>query len=313
MGPTAAGKTALACELAAVFPLEIISVDSAMIYREMDIGTAKPSQALLKQIPHHLIDILDPPQFYSAAEFCKDVNHLSQAISSRGKIPFLVGGTMMYFQALQRGLAFLPEADEKLRKKLLDQAELQGWPFLHSKLAALDPLAAKKIHSHDKKRIQRALEVYYLTGKPLSFHWQMQPKDASPLSFINFSLEPQDRNWLHQRIALRFEQMLAQGFVAEVEQLLQKWQLNNSSPALRTVGYRQVANYLQAESDYETMRQKGIAATRQLAKRQLTWLRHWPNTLSFPCESKQTHAKISEAMKKILADYLNSPSSSRLT
>lgn len=299
MGPTASGKTALAGELIKHFPFEIISVDSAMIYREMNIGTAKPTWEELLQVPHHLIDILDPPESYSAAQFCTDVLTLSRAIYTRGKIPLLVGGTMMYFNALQQGLSTLPQANETIRASLLQQAAQFGWIYLHQQLAQIDPLSAAKIHPNDTQRIQRALEVYQITGKPLSTFWSEQ-KETSTYQFVNLILFPEDRAWLHTRIALRFEQMLEQGFVNEVERLLQKWQLSPTCPAMRSVGYRQVFDYLAGDFDYETLRHKGIVATRQLAKRQLTWLRHWEAATFFACENPATVSEIMALINEIL-------------
>ncbi|WED42460.1 tRNA (adenosine(37)-N6)-dimethylallyltransferase MiaA [Legionella cardiaca] len=301
MGPTASGKTALACELLRVFPFEIISVDSAMVYREMNIGTAKPEPEELKNAPHHLIDILDPIESYSAAQFCEDAVELIEAIYERGKIPLLVGGTMMYFNALQQGLSALPQADEAIRAELLKQAEHHGWSFLHRQLEEIDPLSAGRIHPNDTQRIQRALEVFQLTGKPLSFFWSEQ-KGAAKYDFINIILFPEQRNWLHERIALRFEQMLLKDFVAEVAELLQKWQLPPTCPSMRSVGYRQVINYLAGDYDYETLRHKGIVATRQLAKRQLTWLRNWPEGIFFDCEDSATAKREIVALIKEIMD-----------
>lgn len=287
MGATASGKTALACELIKHFPMEIISVDSTMIYRGMDIGTAKPSPEELLQAPHHLIDILDPIDSYSAADFCEDVKRLTQAIRKRGNIPLLVGGTMMYFHVLQQGLALIPQADATIRAALLQQAEQQGWDYLHQQLAEVDAVSAAKIHPHDTQRIQRALEVYQLTGKPLSAFWADKRFGAND-HFVNLILMPQERGWLHERIATRFAQMLQAGFVAEVEGLLKRWPLSLANPAMRAVGYRQVYEYLSGTDDIHDLVQlheRGIAATRQLAKRQLTWLRHWPQARTFVCEN----------------------------
>jgi tRNA dimethylallyltransferase len=291
MGPTAAGKTALASELIKVFPFELISVDSAMVYREMNIGTAKPSPQELLAAPHHLIDIIDPPCTYSAAQFCEAVVNLTEAIYQRHKIPLLVGGTMMYFQALQQGLSPLPRADNSVRASLVEDAEHYGWHYLYQQLAKIDPPSAAKIHPNDKQRIQRALEVYHLTGKPLSSFWQAQ-KTELIFRFINLILLPKKRAWLHARIASRFMEMLAQGLVCEVAELLQKWHLSPACPAMRSVGYRQVVDYLAGDYDYETLCHKGIVATRQLAKRQLTWLRHWPQGSIFYCEDPATQEKI---------------------
>ncbi|MGC1181649.1 tRNA (adenosine(37)-N6)-dimethylallyltransferase MiaA [Legionella sp.] len=274
MGPTASGKTALACELIHHYPFEIISVDSAMIYREMDIGTAKPTPAELLIAPHHLINIKNPTEAYSAAQFCADAFSLSETIIRKGKIPLLVGGTMMYFNALQKGLSKLPEANAEVRQQLEEEGALHGWDVLHQKLMHIDPQAAARIHAHDTQRIQRALEVYYLTGISLSDFLQQQ-QESSHYHFVNFILFPEQRVSLHERIALRFEQMLAQGFIDEVTKLQQKWHLNSNLPSMRCVGYRQVLEYLHGNYDKTTMRDKSVAATRQLAKRQLTWLRHW--------------------------------------
>lgn len=301
MGPTASGKTSLACDLIKTFPFEIISVDSAMIYREMNIGTAKPSPEELAEAPHHLIDILDPPESYSAAQFCEDAGGLCEAIYSRGKLPLLVGGTMMYFNAFQQGLSPLPSADNSLRAALSQQAEMQGWIYMHQELARIDPQSAARIHQNDSHRILRALEVFQLTGKPLSSFWAEQ-KENQNYRFVNIILEPEDRAWLHARIASRFDEMLEKGFVYEVAELLQKWQLAPTCPAMRSVGYRQVINYLAEDYDYETLRAKGIAATRQLAKRQLTWLRNWPQAHRFSCENPNSKSEIIEFIKKIGSD-----------
>ncbi len=305
MGPTAAGKTALACELTTRFPLEIVSVDSAMIYKEMNIGTAKPQAEELLKYPHHLIDIINPIESYSAAQFCEDGVKQVEDIYSRNKIPLLVGGTMMYFRALQQGLSPLPAANEAIRAALLLQAERQGWDALHQQLSDIDPLAAERIHNNDTQRIQRALEVYQLTGKPLSFFWKAE-KNAANFRFANLILLPDQRAWLHRRIASRFEQMLAQDFVGEVAALLQKWHLTPTCPAMRSVGYRQVLNYLAGDYSYEHLQEKGIAATRQLAKRQLTWLRQWQDASYFSCESVTTSGEVIDLISKILDNSENS-------
>lgn len=304
MGPTASGKTALACELVKRFPFEIISVDSAMIYREMNIGTAKPSPQELLVAPHHLIDIIDPPESYSAAQFCEDAVKLVEEIYGRHKFPLLVGGTMMYFHALQQGLSPLPHADEELRAALSQQANLYGWAYMHQQLAQVDPQSAMRIHPNDAQRIQRALEVYHLTGKPLSSFWSGQKENQS-YNFVNLVLFPQDRSWLHARIATRFENMLEQGMVYEVAQLLQKWHLTLTCPAMRCVGYRQVIDYLAGDYDYEMLRQKGVAATRQLAKRQLTWLRSWPKATVFACENPAIFGEIIALISEILDNMPN--------
>lgn len=299
MGPTASGKTALATELVARFPFEIISVDSAMIYREMNIGTAKPTPEELRITPHHLLDIINPNESYSAAQFCTDAKNLSEDIFARGKIPLLVGGTMMYFNALQQGLSELPEANETLRQELETKARTLGLGALHEQLKQIDPVAAERIHAHDAQRIQRALEVYYASGTPLT-ELIAQKKKSSNYEFINLALFPDDRAWLHERIAQRFKHMLSEGFVAEVEALQEKWGLHLGLPSLRCVGYRQVFEFLNGEGDYKSMQEKGIAATRQLAKRQLTWLRHWENAVNFDPKNASFTAKIVAKTQEIL-------------
>lgn len=299
MGPTASGKTGLACELVHHFPFEIISVDSAMIYRDMDIGTAKPSNQELLLAPHHLIDIKDPTESYSAAQFCTDASSLCESIIKKGKIPLLVGGTMMYFNALQKGLSVLPEADESIRQRLEAEAAEYGWGFLHQKLAEIDPETAKRVHAHDAQRIQRALEVYHLTGITLS-EFLAKQKSGVNYRFINFVLFPEQRSWLHERIAQRFDQMLDDGLIKEVQKLLNKWQLSMSLPSMRCVGYRQVLEYLQGDYDASTLREKGIAATRQLAKRQLTWLRHWDDALLYDPQNKTFNEEIIAKTREIL-------------
>jgi len=302
MGPTASGKTALACELVKHFPLEVISVDSAMIYREMNIGTAKPDTETLLAVPHHLIDILDPPESYSAADFCGDIDQLSRDIYNRGNIPLLVGGTMMYFKALQDGLSSLPAADDGIRKALLQQAEKYGWDHMHQELLSIDPVMAAKIHPHDTQRITRALEVYHLTSTPLSLFLQKK-KAVNDYQCVNVALIPDDRAWLHERIARRFVEMLSSGFLQEVEGLLAKWQLTSTNPSMRCVGYRQAVAFLQGEYDYDTLSLKGIAATRQLAKRQLTWLRHWTDTHVYAAENPAVGVEIIAMMKQILDNF----------
>lgn len=299
LGPTASGKTALACTLVQRFPCEIISVDSAMIYRGMDIGTAKPSAAELQHAPHHLIDIINPPEIYSAAKFTADAKALIEKIFAAGKYPLLVGGTMMYFNALQNGLNDLPEADQKVREELLARAQTAGWPALHRELQSIDPKTADRIHGHDAQRIQRALEIYFTTGKPLSYFLAQENKKP-PFAFINFALFPKDRSWLHKRIEQRLQEMVSKGFIAEVEQLLQAWSLAENSPAMRCVGYRQAYQYLAGEYQYQDFFPKALAATRQLAKRQLTWLRHWPEIHYIDSQDDAEQQKIIDMMQKIL-------------
>ena len=277
MGPTASGKTDLAMQLYDILPCEIISVDSAMIYRQMDIGTAKPDAELLAKYPHGLIDIRDPSEAYSAAEFRKDVLGLISKARSEGKVPLLTGGTMMYFNALAKGLAELPKANPVIRERLLQQAEELGWPAMHEKLALVDPESAKRLNPNDSQRLQRALEVYEVSGRSLTELWSEQQKQKLEFPMVSLAVMPQARSELHQRIEQRFDIMLNQGFVDEVKLLWERGDLNINLPSVRCVGYRQVWEMLEGQVDYETMRFKGIVATRQLAKRQVTWLRSWEN------------------------------------
>lgn len=281
MGPTAAGKTPLAVELVQRLPCEIISVDSAMVYRGMDIGTAKPEAAVLAKAPHHLIDLLDPAEHYSVGQFRADALRAMEDIILREKIPLLVGGTMMYFRALQRGMATLPLRDASLRSALVARAEIEGWEALHRDLTVIDPLAGQRIHPRDSQRIQRALEVFMLTGKTIS---AIQSQHTNPLvgyQVLNLAVAPVERSVLHERIAARFLQMLRQGFVDEVQHLYARGDLTPDLPAIRSVGYRQIWEYLSGELTYEEMGERAVTATRQLAKRQLTWLRAWPDLIWF--------------------------------
>ncbi len=281
MGPTASGKTQLAVELVQRFSCEIISVDSAMVYRGMDIGTAKPDAQILKIAPHKLLDIRDPANAYSAADFCKDAFAVIEDIISRKKIPLLVGGTMMYFNALQKGLSDLPSADIAIREKLNLELQAVGTQAMHARLQKIDPDAALRIHAHDAQRIQRALEVFEMTGKSLT---ELQKNTFSILSnykIINLAITPNDRSILHERIAKRFLLMLEAGFIDEVKALFLRDDLNLNTPAIRSVGYRQAWEYLLGQLSYDEMIEKGIIATRQLAKRQLTWLRHWTQPLQW--------------------------------
>lgn len=277
MGPTASGKTDLAVELVRRLPVEIISVDSAMVYREMDIGTAKPGPEVLAEAPHRLIDILDPAEAYSAARFREDALRHMAEITAAGRIPLLVGGTMLYFRALQQGLAVLPEADPELRARLEAEAAEYGWQVLHDRLAEVDPVSAARIHPNDPQRLQRALEVYELSGEPLSELWQRQEEESLPYRPIKLAVAPDDRAELHERIALRFRLMLEQGLIEEVEALYRRGDLGPELPSIRCVGYRQVWQYLAGELSRDEMIEKGVAATRQLAKRQFTWLRSEEN------------------------------------
>ncbi len=273
MGPTASGKTELALRLVNDFPCDIISVDSAQIYRGMDIGTAKPDKAILQRIPHRLIDICDPSERYSAARFREDALREMTKISSTGRIPLLVGGTMLYFRALQYGVSGLPEADPAVRRRLEEEAARHGWAALHARLRQVDAEAAERIHPNDPQRIQRALEVYELTGRSLSEHFRAQRKEELPFRLLKVALMPRHRGLLHERIEQRFRRMLEQGFVDEVRRLFERGDLSAELPAVRAVGYRQVWRYLSGEYDYETMTERAVIATRQLAKRQMTWLR----------------------------------------
>jgi tRNA dimethylallyltransferase len=277
MGPTASGKTDAAVALLQHYPVEIISVDSALVYQGMDIGTAKPDAEILKIAPHHLIDIIPPTQAYSAASFRQDALRLMQDITARGKVPLLVGGTMLYFKALENGLNGLPEANPMIREQLDQEAEAIGWPAMHQKLAAIDPESASRLMPNDMQRIQRALEVYEITGQTMTALYQQQTEQANqalPYDVLKIALVPSDRKVLHERIAKRFKQMLANGFVDEVKQLLAQYpNLTAETTAMRCVGYRQALLYLEGEYDLDELCDRGIFATRQLAKRQLTWMR----------------------------------------
>lgn len=274
LGPTASGKTGLALQLAERFPVEIVSLDSALVYRGMDIGTAKPSSAERAAVPHHLIDIIPPPESYSAAEFVTDCVRLCGEIEARGRLPLIVGGTMMYFHALTGGLNELPEADTAIRAALQAEKAEHGLAALYRKLQEADPATAARLEPADSQRIERALEVFLLTGKPLSEHFAGQKTAEPPLNLHTVALFPEERSRLHQNIALRFRNMLQQGFLDEVKSLQTAYpELTPEMPSVRCVGYRQAWDYLAGKTDYGTFVEKGIAATRQLAKRQLTWLR----------------------------------------
>ena len=287
MGPTASGKTAAALALAQEHPVEIISVDSALVYREMDIGTAKPSAEELASVPHHLIDIIDPLDAYSVAQFRADAIRLVGEIQARGKLPLLVGGTMMYFKGLVDGLDDLPGADPELRAALDAQAARIGWPGMHAKLRELDPITADRLAPNDAQRINRALEIIQLSGQPMSALLAKRAKPELPFELVSFALEPNDRAVLHKRIALRFDQMLGKrddtGLVAEVAKLRARGDLSPSLPSIRCVGYRQTWDYLDGAIDRKKLRELGIIATRQLAKRQVTWLRAMPDRIVIDC------------------------------
>ncbi|MDO9104034.1 MAG: tRNA (adenosine(37)-N6)-dimethylallyltransferase MiaA [Methylovulum sp.] len=281
MGPTASGKTALAVQLAQTLNGEIISVDSALVFKGMDIGTAKPTPAERGGIPHYLLDILDPAESYSTGQFRTQALALMADISRRGKIPILVGGTMLYFNALAGGLAVLPQADPTIRARLDQELLALGKDALHHRLAQIDPVAAARIHPNDPQRIQRALEVYEISGQSLSSFFTAAQAQTLPYQVLKLIIAPPDRKMLHDTIALRFREMLVQGLVEEVQALYNRGDLSEKMPAIRAVGYRQVWAYLQGEYDRVTMTEKAIAATRQLAKRQFTWLRKETDAFSF--------------------------------
>ncbi len=301
-GPTASGKTALALALAQTLPVEIISVDSALVYQGMDIGTAKPSVEELGTVPHHLINIRDPSQAYSAAEFARDATRLISEIRSRGKLPVLVGGTMLYFKALMDGLDDLPLANPEIRSEIQAQALRLGWPAMHAELAHVDPVTAARLPPLDAQRISRALEVWRISGQPLSSFFGASKVAGPRIAMV--ALEPQDRAWLHARIAQRFDAMLSAGLVDEVRHLRARGDLTADMPSMRCVGYRQLWEALDAAdmapqkhhgltaSDVATLRDKGIAASRQLAKRQLTWLRGMPDRRVIACDTMDVQQQL---------------------
>ena len=299
-GPTASGKTAAALAVAERWPVEIISVDSALVYTHMDIGTAKPSGQELAAAPHHLIDIRDPRQAYSAAEFCRDAAELVAQIRARGRLPLLVGGTMLYFKAFFEGLDDMPAADPQVRAAIAQEAASQGWPALHAQLAEVDPATATRLEPQDSQRISRALEVWRVSGQPLSAFQTRASRPATDTNHVLLSLEPSDRAWLHQRIAQRFEHMLALGFLDEVRALMARGDLHAELPAMRCVGYRQAWQLLEQQAlgtpltalQTQELRDTGIAATRQLAKRQLTWLRSMPQRQVVQADDSQALAQL---------------------
>ncbi|WKV49604.1 MULTISPECIES: tRNA (adenosine(37)-N6)-dimethylallyltransferase MiaA [Dickeya] len=274
MGPTASGKTALAMALREQLPVELISVDSALIYRGMDIGTAKPGPEELARAPHRLLDILDPAEAYSAADFRRDALQAMAEITAAGRIPLLVGGTMLYFKALLEGLSPLPSADAQVRREIEERARTEGWEALHRQLSAIDPVSAARIHPNDPQRLSRALEVFFVSGNTLT-ELTKTSGEALPYRVHQFAIAPATRELLHERIALRFRQMLESGFETEARALFARPDLNPALPSIRCVGYRQMWSYLSGEIDYDEMVYRGICATRQLAKRQMTWLRGW--------------------------------------
>lgn len=289
MGPTASGKTDLALAIADEYPCEIISVDSVMIYRDLNIGSAKPEKQVLEQYPHHLVDILDPEESYSVASFCSSATDLIRQSHKKSRIPLLVGGTMLYFNALLHGMSNMPSANEEVRSSISQQAEQHGWNAMHEKLQQVDPKSADKIHPNDPQRIQRALEVFELTGTPIS-EWHAENKTFDIGSnVLKLALIPDDRAVLHQRIEKRFDQMLAAGFMQEMQQLYARESLHAELPSMRSVGYRQAWKYLAGEYDENEMRERAIIATRQFAKRQLTWLRSETNLSTMSAEKHDIH------------------------
>ena len=291
LGPTACGKTSCSITLAKSLNAEIISVDSALVYRDMDIGTAKPDMQERAGVEHHLIDVCSPENAYSAARFCKEALQAISEVHQRGKRALLTGGTMLYFNALEKGIAPLPDADASVRAKLSDEADKIGWHAMHKKLALVDKDAAARIHPNDPQRIQRALEVYELTGKPLS-ELQKQTRSLLPVPPLKFALVPDDRAWLHERIARRFNDMLAQGFLEEVEQLQATYSLHAELPSMRSVGYRQAWEYLSGEVSRDTMIERAHAATRQLAKRQITWIRSMEALHAISCDTLNVEQQV---------------------
>ena len=302
LGPTASGKTAAALTCAERLPVEIVSVDSALVYRAMDIGTAKPTPAERATVPHHLIDIVEPTASYSAAEFRADASRLIDEIRARGRIPLLVGGTMLYYRALAYGLDELPSADADIRAELEAQAARVGWPALHARLADVDPVTAARLAPNDAQRIQRALEIYRVSGQPMSalLASAARSREASRYAFVPIALEPSDRGALHERIARRFDAMLAAGFIDEVAALRARGDLDPSMPSMRCVGYRQAWEYLDGTIDRATMRDKGIFATRQLCKRQLTWLRAMTERIVIDCCADSATRDAVVAIERVL-------------
>jgi len=276
MGPTASGKTALAMALQEALPCDIVSVDSALIYRDMDIGTAKPTKAELEQYPHRLIDLRDASESYSAADFCRDALAEIAEIRSNGRIPLLVGGTMMYFKSLIEGISPLPTANAEIRQAIESEALESGWQAMHDQLAKIDPVSAQRIHPNDPQRLTRALEVHRLTGNTLTQLTQIKG-DKLAGNVLQLAITPKERSTLHERIALRYQQMIDMGFEQEVIKLKSRGDLHQDLPSIRCVGYRQMWQYLDGEFDHDEMIFRGVCASRQLAKRQLTWLRNWPD------------------------------------
>lgn len=298
LGPTASGKTAYALEIARFFPIEIISIDSALVYRKMDIGTAKPTQEERRRVPHHLIDIIEPTDSYSAADFKNDCENLIRQIRKKGKIPFIVGGTMLYAKALTQGLNELPPTNDQIRDKVKRILDREGLVALYERLKRVDPISAARLKAGDTQRITRALEVYEMTGKPLSSFYA--PPEKPFFNYQSFALLPPDRSVLHKRIEYRFDQMLEAGFVHEVEQLRKIPGIREDLPSMRCVGYRQAWHYLDGEISYSHFRESGIVATRQLAKRQITWLRAMHETAKLDPDNKETIEELKKAAEAAL-------------
>ncbi len=301
MGPTASGKTGAAVALVSRLPVELISVDSALVFRDMNIGTAKPDAETLAKAPHHLIDVIDPTSAYSAAQFRADALRLMAEITARGKVPVLVGGTMLYFKALEGGLSGLPEANQQVRAALDLEAAQIGWPAMHAKLASVDPETASRLMPNDMQRIQRALEVYAITGKTMSQLFSEQTNEVLPYKILKIALVPSDRKVLHERIAMRFDAMLKAGFLDEVKALKAKYpSLTPESTSMRCVGYRQALEHLAGQYDLVELRDRGIFATRQLAKRQLTWLRGMDDTVDLDCLNPELNSVVFQRIKMFL-------------
>lgn len=298
MGPTASGKTALAMELCDKLPCDIISVDSALVYRGMDIGTAKPDSEELEQYPHRLIDLIDPKDSYSASQFCKDALAEIASIRAKNRIPLLVGGTMMYFKSLIEGISPLPEADKAIRAAIEAEAKARGWEHMHDLLESCDPESAKRIHKNDPQRLTRALEVFRITGNTLSQLTEIKGDRVSG-DVLQFAITPEDRSTLHQRIEQRFQIMIDGGFEREVAELKKRTDLHENLPSIRCVGYRQMWQYLEGEIDHKEMIFRGVCATRQLAKRQLTWLRSWPEIRWLTMENKDNLQQVLNAVSKL--------------
>lgn len=303
MGPTASGKTAIAMALTRRFPIELISVDSAQVFRDMDIGTAKPDAATLREFPHRLIDLISPEEAYSAARFCADALAAMAEISARGKVPLLVGGTMLYFKALLEGLADLPQACPETRADIDSQADAEGWPAVHAALAEVDPQTAARLHPTDAQRIQRALEVFRLAGRPLSALLAEGKNQLPPYEFLALGLLPSERSVLHERIAQRYDAMLADGLEGEVDLLRAKYRLSLDLPSMRCVGYRQIWEVQDGLAPRSEMRERGIYATRQLAKRQITWIGNTLKPETFDCLAQDVEAGIIERVASFLARH----------